>query len=68
MSQPANQTGEGAQGAVNGTSEIACNTTEGMGAAMNETGEALSNVTGGIMEWNGCKISLTVQAEIRIKL
>jgi len=50
MSQSANQTGEGAQEAMNETGEAAGNATEGMGDAMNETGEALSNVTGGIME------------------
>jgi hypothetical protein len=45
-----NQTGENAQGAVNGTGEVTGNVTEGMGGAVNETGEALSNATGGIFE------------------
>lgn len=50
MSQSANQNGENAQTALNGTSETTANATEGMGASRNETGEALSNVTDGIME------------------
>ena len=45
-----NETGEGAQGAVNETSEAVGNVTEGLGGAVNETGEALSNATGGIFE------------------
>ena len=42
-----NQTGGGAQEAMNGTSKTA---TQGMEAAVNETGEAVSNATGGVIE------------------
>ncbi|HET6589963.1 MAG TPA: hypothetical protein VFG45_07365 [Candidatus Nitrosocosmicus sp.] len=50
MSQSANQTGEGMQGAANETGEAAGNATQGLGGAMNETGEALSNATQGAVE------------------
>ena len=49
-SQSANQTGEGAQAAVNETGEAAGNATEGLGVAVNETGEALSNVSESVTE------------------
>jgi hypothetical protein len=42
-----NQSNEGAQDTINGTSQTA---TQGMEAAVNETGEALSNVTDGVVE------------------
>ena len=42
-----NQSNEGAQDTINGTSQTA---TQGMEAAVNETGEALSNVTEGVVE------------------
>jgi len=50
VTQSANQTGEGAQAAMNETGEAAGNATEGLGVAMNETGEALSNVSESVTE------------------